>query len=115
MKNTVMLKKNYELKYVFKKGTYVTGRCIEVYIIKNKDNKNRLGIAISKKIAKSVKRNRIKRLIREVYRREEDSLSFGISIIVLWKKNCDIHLATYENIKKDFELILKKENLFKDA
>lgn len=111
MKNTEMLKKNYEFKYIFLKGKYISGKYIEIYIKKNKYSKNLLGIAISKKIAKSVKRNRIKRLIRENYRLLENSLEIGYSIIILWKKKIPIKNATFKNIEEDMKNIFKKENI----
>lgn len=111
MKKTQMLKKNYEYKYVFKKGQYYSGKYIEIFCLKNNYSKNRLGIAISKKITKSVKRNRIKRLIRENYRLFEKDLKIGNSIIILWKKKADIEFATFENIKIDMLKIFEKAEI----
>lgn len=111
MKNTEMLKKNYEFKYIFLKGKHISGKYIEIYIKKNNLSKNLLGIAISKKIAKSVKRNRIKRLIRENYRLLENDLKIGNSIIILWKKNISIQEATFKNIENDLKNAFKKANI----
>jgi len=36
MKNTFMLKKNYEFKNVLSKGKYFSGEYIEAFFIKNK-------------------------------------------------------------------------------
>lgn len=114
MKFTEMLKKNYEFKYIFLKGKYIPGKYIEIYIKKNNLSKNLLGIAISKKIAKSVKRNRIKRLIRENYRLLEKDSKVGNSIIILWKKNISIQEATFKNIEIDLKNIFKKANILKN-
>ena len=115
MKKTLMMKKNYEFKKVFLKGKYISGKYIEAVVKKNKNNENInfLGIAISVKIAKAVKRNHIKRLIREVYRLNENSLNTGYSIIFLWKKRQDIKNATFENIKKDMKNIFIKSNILR--
>ena len=59
------LKLNYEFKNVFNKGKYFIGKQVIVYIYKNKKKQNRIGIAISSKMFNAVKRNHIKRLIRE--------------------------------------------------
>ena len=53
MKETEMLKKNYEIKYVLTKGKYYKEKYIKAYIIPNKKNKNFLGLAISTKLRKS--------------------------------------------------------------
>ena len=111
MNNTEMLKKNYEFRYIFSKGKYISGKYLEIYIKKNNYSKNLLGIAISKKIAKSVKRNRIKRLIKENYRLLENNLKIGNSVIILWKKNISIENATYKNIENDLKNIFKKAQI----
>lgn len=48
-----MLKKNYEFKQVLTKGKYYFGTYLTVYIIKNKKNKNFLGLAVSRKLRES--------------------------------------------------------------
>jgi ribonuclease P protein component len=111
MKKTKMLKKNYEFKKVLSKGKYYSGRNIEAFIINNNKNYNLLGLAISVKIAKAVKRNKIKRLIRECYKIEEAQIKSGKSIVFLWKKNVDIENATFENIRNDMNFIFDKANL----
>ena len=52
-----MMKKNYEFKSVLSKGNYYSGKYIEAFVKKNNNIYNMLGIAISVKIAKAVKRN----------------------------------------------------------
>ena len=96
MKKTKMLKKNYEFNKYNNSNISI----------------NFLGIAISSKIAKAVKRNKIKRLIRESYKNLENNIDTSNSIIFLWKKKVNIEEATYENIMKDIEYILKKANIF---
>ena len=111
MKNTIMLKKNYEFKNVLSKGKYFSGECIEAFILKNNCANNFLGIAISSKSAKAVKRNRIKRYIRESYKKIEGKISFGNSIVFLWKKKKDANNAKYFEIEKDIENIFDKAGI----
>ena len=109
MKNTKMLKKNYEFSKVFSKGKYYSGKTIEAFIFYNNTKMNFLGIAISVKSGHAYQRNRVKRLIRENYRWIENDINFGYSIVFLWKKNKDIKNADFHQINED---ILK---IFKDA
>ena len=108
MLNTDTLKKNYEFKNVLTKGKYYNGNYIDIYIKKNNKNFNYIGIAVSVKVGKAVKRNRIKRLIRENYRLLEDKISVGYDIIFLWKKNKNISEANFFNIKYDIIKTLNK-------
>ena len=111
MKKTKMLKKNYEFKKVLSKGKYYSGQNIDAFIKDNNKNYNFLGLAISVKTAKAVKRNKIKRLIRENYNEQEMQIKTGKSIVFLWKKQVDVKNATYKNIKKDMNTIFDKANL----
>ena len=113
MKKTKMLKKNYEFKNILKKGSYYSGKRIEAFIKKNNSKDiNFLGVAISAKVAKAVKRNKIKRLIRENYKNYEEQIKTSNTIVFLWKKKTDIEEASYENIRQDMQTIFKKANLF---
>ena len=86
MKKTKMLIKNYQFRNLFLKGKYYSGEYIESFIKTNNLNYNLLGIAIGVKLGKAVKRNKIKRLIRENYRLIEKDLKTGYSIIFFMEK-----------------------------
>ncbi len=115
MKKTEMMKKNYEFRNVLSKGNYYSGKYIEAFIKKNnRQNNNLLGIAISVKTAKAVKRNHIKRLIRENYYFYENSIKSGYQIIFLWKKKANLENSTYQNIKKDMKSIFDKAKMIEE-
>ena len=116
MKQTKMMKKNYEFRNVLSRGKYYSGRYIEAFIKKSKqDYVNFLGLAVSVKTAKEVKRNHIKRLLRESYQRQEDGVKKGYSIVFLWKKKADLKEAKFSNIEKDMQVIFNKANLKKES
>ena len=112
MKNTVMLKKNNEFKYVFLRGKFYRNGCIEAFILKNATKYNKLGLAISKKVGKSTIRNKIKRLLRETYSLNEILIKNGYTFVFLWNKNYSSKLANFNQIKIDLEEILKKADLY---
>ena len=113
MKKTKMLKKNYEFKQVLTKGKFYQGEYISCFIKNNKKNHNLLGLAISVKAGKAVKRNKIKRLLRENYKNTEELVQEGKSIVFVLKKNVDIEKINYYDIKKDMEEIFKKSCIIK--
>ena len=114
MKKTKMLKKNYEFKEVLSKGKYYSGENIEVFIKKTENlGYNFLGIAVSSKVAKAVKRNYIKRLMRESYRNFEELISTGNKIVILWKKKKDVKNASFSGIEEDIRRIFDRAKLFR--
>ncbi len=111
MKNTIMLKKNYEFKNLFSKGKFFYGKYIHIYIKKTNSNYNKLGIAISRKQGKAVYRNRIKRLIKENYKNFENEIEKGINILIVINKEQNIKEINFDNIKENFYSTLKKANV----
>ena len=112
MRKLNTLKKNYEFKRVLNNGQYYYGKYIQFFIIKNKRNINRMGIAVSSKIAGAVERNKIKRLIRENYRLLiRNNILKGYDFVFIWNKNRSPKAASYNEIKKDFENIFKRTGI----
>lgn len=62
------LKKTSEFSQVYKKGRSFANRYLVIYVFPKKNGPTRLGLSISKKVGNSVKRNQVRRLIKEVYR-----------------------------------------------
>ena len=114
MKKTKIFKRNYEFKKILDKGKYYKGRQIEVFYLKEDIEINLLGIAVSKKAANSVYRNRIKRLIRESYRVLEDKISVGNEFVILWNKKINSKEADFNTIKEDMKNIFKSINIFEE-
>ena len=113
MKKIRTLKKNYEFRNVLNKGKFYYGRQILVYIDRNKLNENVIGIAINTKLGKAVKRNHVKRLIRENYYSKKKLLKNGYNIVFVWNKKIDIKQANYHIIKEDMENIFARAKLIK--
>jgi len=57
---------------------------------------------------KAVKRNRVKRLIKENYRLNEDKFEIGNSIVFLVKRNADISSITFKDVEMDLLKIFER-------
>lgn len=115
MKNTESLKKNFQFRIVYGKGTSIANRLLVMYRLKNGKDINRLGISVSKKVGNSVVRNRITRLIRESYRLQEENLQKGWDLIIIARiptkdsNYNEISKALFHLLKKSRVLLLRKE------
>ena len=70
MKREVTLKENYEFRRLYQKGASAVGGGMVIYCRKNRLDHNRLGITASVKLGHAVVRNRVRRRLREIYRKE---------------------------------------------
>lgn len=94
MKYSESLKKNKDFTVVYKEGKSYANKYLVMYVRENDLGKNRLGISVSKKVGNSIVRHRLKRLIKESYRLQEDLFKCGIDIVVIARgsaKESDYH------------------------
>lgn len=80
------LKKRWEFSRVYQNGRKSVNKHFVVYVLDTDKKRPRLGVTVSKKVGNSVKRNRVKRLIREVFRLSKKQLKPGNDIVVVARK-----------------------------
>ena len=83
MKFSESLKKNFDFQKVYREGKSYANRYLVMYVLKNGTEYNRIGISVSKKVGNSIVRHRLKRLIKEAYRLQEDMFHSGLDIVVI--------------------------------
>ena len=104
--------KNKDFQIVYKKGKSYVNKYLIMYVLNNKEEENRLGISVSKKVGNSVVRHRITRLVRESYRLQKDNFQTGYDIVVIARSNAKdksygeiesalLHLAKLHNILEE--------------
>ena len=77
------LKKSWEFQRAYKKGKKYWDAYFVIYVYHTQLKQPRLGITVSKKVGKSVQRNRVKRLIREAFRVLKQRLIPHYDIVVV--------------------------------
>jgi len=85
------------------------------FIVKYSDGRvkqNRIGITVSKKLGNAVKRNKIKRLIREYFRNNRDKIAEFMDINVIAKKKAGEISAdmVFKSLDGIFNRIPRREN-----
>lgn len=109
MQFTDSLRKNEDFKNVYHSGKYCADKKLVLHVKKNGTNRNRLGISVSKKVGNSVVRHRIRRLVKESYRLNENSMRSGYDLVFSARagaKDC-----TYFEIESVLLRLLEKQGI----
>ncbi len=80
------LLKRWEFLRIQRRGLKIHTRSLLILVGPNRLGRKRLGIAVSRKYGKSVQRNRIKRVVREVFRRNRGLFPDFSDIVVVPKR-----------------------------
>jgi len=110
MKHTI--KKNYEFRRLYQKGKSAVSSRMVVYCRKNKSDKTRLGITVSTKIGKAVKRNFIRRRFREIFRLSRHNIADGYDVVIVARTRA--LYSSYQELEKDFKTLAGKLGIYKD-
>lgn len=62
----------------------------------NGDDPWRVGMAVTKKIGCAVMRNRVKRVLRECFRLNQDLIPQGLDLVIVPKKSCTPEALTFQ-------------------
>ncbi|KXG76376.1 Ribonuclease P protein component [Fervidicola ferrireducens] len=110
MNKRLRLTKNFEFMSVYKKGRRAGCPLFTMYAKENDLGYTRLGVSVSKKIGKSVARNKVKRRIKEAFRTSYDEVKRGFDVVISVKE--EVKNADYHEIKRQMINLLKKLNLW---
>ena len=110
--NTDGIKKDSDFRKVYQRGKSLADRNLVIYTMKNKSDKSRIGISISKKVGKAHERNRIRRCIKEAYRLNiDDKVLGGYDLVFISRINAAD--KDYRELEKSLKYICKKANIIK--
>jgi ribonuclease P protein component len=70
------------------------------FILANPVGYTRIGISIGRHVGNAVRRNRIKRLIREAFRLSQHDLPAGLDIVISVKAHLPLALREYDELLK---------------
>ena len=79
----VRIKKTREFNRVYARGKRARGRLFLVVLMPNRTELTRVGLSVGKKVGGAVRRNRIKRMLREAFRQVRPELPTGLDIVLV--------------------------------
>jgi ribonuclease P protein component len=89
------IRSRQDFQLIYERGTKVHGRFGTFFLLPNGRQLGRLGIAATRKFGGAVARNRAKRLIRDVFRRNK--IAPGFDVVVIPKRALlEASLSTFE-------------------
>ncbi|HSH34929.1 ribonuclease P protein component [Schnuerera sp.] len=111
MKKKYRLRNNDDFQKVYKKGKKYWNRNLILFVMKNGLDYSRVGFTVSKKIGNSVIRNRVKRRLKEIFRKNFNNMKEEYDIIIIPKKN--VINIEHKELESAMFHILKLANMLK--
>jgi ribonuclease P protein component len=93
---------------VYEQGHKFRAEYFTAFVLPNSEKRARVGITATRKTGNSVARNRSRRLVREVFRKNKWRVPPAIDIVINVKSS--MAEARYDDIEKDFVHFLERNN-----
>ena len=101
------VRRRREFQHVFDLALRTRGQYLTVLIAPNASDTARLGIVASRKLGDAVRRNRAKRLIREIFRLTPSVPGRpGVDVVVIPRR--ELFDAAYSSLESDFRAALTR-------
>ncbi|MCL2372303.1 MAG: ribonuclease P protein component [Defluviitaleaceae bacterium] len=107
------IRKPETFKKVYSRGRYAADGVFVVYALANDLGTNRLGITVSKKVGNAVRRNLLRRLVKEMLRAKGGIRPFGYDVVVLARPPAGLleRSAAFAAVDKSLSVLFKRLGL----
>jgi len=89
-----------EFERIYRNGSVYRGKLFSVHVLPNTIGKPRLGLSVSKKVGNAVKRNKVRRRLKEVFRSSMERLSGDLDFVISARPAAAE--ATFEELNEEF-------------
>jgi len=97
------IRRRAEYQRTYQEGRRRHARLMTLFILPNNREEPRLGIAATRKLGSAVRRNRAKRLVREVFRRNKPAAGFDIVVV----PKPEMLSAGFADLEADYRFALR--------
>ena len=111
MKMTASLKENHLFRRAYSRGKSAADSRLALYVRRNGQKANRLGLTVSTKVGRAVTRTRVRRRLREIYRLNEGALASGCDVVLVARVKAAS--SGYHQLERSFLRLADKLDLLK--
>ena len=104
-KSLERIRKKKDFLHIYKKGKRYRGKYFILIYLSNELAFSRVAIVASKKLGNAVQRNRTKRWLRTLFRRNKELLKKPFDLVFIPRK--EIHGAKWQSLTSDYQAALK--------
>lgn len=105
------LARPFEFERVRKKGRSWTTRLVVLAVLPNDLGHNRYGFAVGRRVGKAVRRNKIKRRMREAVRHVHPELDRGYDMVFIARGPLADTNVSYDEVKSAIHTLCRKAGL----
>lgn len=81
-----ILKKNKNFQAIYRAGKSYSNKMMVIYVLPQKNSQRHIGFAAGKRLGNAVVRNRVKRILREVYRLNQHLLIQNVDLVFMGRQ-----------------------------
>jgi len=111
LKKKIIMQYNEEFQHIYRNSKTLSDRYIVMHIIYNNKYNHKVGFAAGKKLGNAVTRNHLKRILREIYRKNTININGNCCILLVARMAAVT--ADYDTINKSFNKLVKKAGITK--
>jgi ribonuclease P protein component len=98
-----------DFKRIFASGRSSSCQGAKIFFIQNEKDYNRIGVTLRRKYGNAVQRNYTRRIIKEIYRNNKDTIKQGFDIIlIIYPGNYD-----FKSREEQFYSLIRRSGLVK--